>query len=411
MLEVMHPFVGYKSRKSPASRLKPRMVAGGVGLGTLSLLGMLVYHPFSGGVWPQSGGVWPQALPAISAPDHAEVPPELVWGVSWHPERLKDQPGGYKPQLKAVTDLGVGLIRFDVHWNRMQPGSDQPLSLAELPYYRALIADAKAKGLQIKVNLGGYPAWAVELVNQDPDAFFARYRPYVKAVVAALGTEVDYYQMGNEFNTILDPIPESLDGRLFKEARAEIDAAKAQRPDWQVKTVINACDTFYLPWRDDLERVMAEAADAIDVIGYDFYPGNYSHPHDWSAWQTIDYLASVMERYDKEGAICETGCPAFLGEGRQARWIAESARALQREIAKSPSRDRFKFAVFYELADDPHLKAWPPPTENSFGLVAADGRRKPGFEAFRQIIAPSAPEGLMERPFGPDHGLNAGGKQ
>ena len=373
MLEGMFPIVGYKARKPRFSWRKPPFLAGGASLCALGLLGALIYHPFS--------------VPAVGSPDHAEVPPGLVWGVSWHPERLMDDPAGYHPQLQAVEDLGVGLVRFDVHWNRMQPQADRPLSLDQLPYFRALVADARAKGLQVKVNLGGYPAWAVDLVNRDPEAFFAAYRPYVRAVVEALGTGVDYYQMGNEFNTILDPIPEPLDGRVFREARAEIDQAKAKWPTWGVKTVINVCDTFYLPWKDDLERVLQESAAAIDVIGYDFYPGNYSHPHDWSAWKTLDYLASVMERYDKDGAICETGCPAFLGEGRQARWIAESARALRREIAKSPARDRFRFAVFYELADDPHMKAWPPPTENTFGLIAPDGRRKPGFEAFRQVVA------------------------
>ncbi|GEM_PF-1521396 len=399
MLEVMNLFVGFKARKAPF-RLNALVIAGGVGLVTTALLGALIYHPFE-------SSPWPQALPAIGSPSHEAIPPELIWGVSWHPERLEDSSGGYQDQLKAVGDLGVGLIRFDVHWNRMQPTADQPIDLAGLPYFRSLITDAKSKGLQIKVNLGGYPSWAVKLANETPDDFFSRYRTYVRSVVATLGSDVDYYQMGNEFNTILDPIPEPLDGRLFREARAEIDGQKAKQPGWRVKTVINVCDTFYLPWQDDLERVMEESADAIDVIGYDFYPGNYSHPHDWSAWQALQTLASVMQRYDKEGAICETGCPAFLGEGRQARWIAKSARALGQEIARSPMRDRFLFAVFYELADDPHLKAWPPPTENSFGLIAADGRRKPGFDAFRQVIAPHGPQGpraQSERPIGREAG-------
>lgn len=374
----MVPFVGYKARKSALFRRKGPLIAGGTSLGLIGLLGMLIYHPFSGTSWEQEHA-------ALAS----EVPSGLVWGISWHPERLMRDPEAYRAQFQAIEDLGVGLLRFDVHWNRMQPQGDRPLDVSGLPFYQRLVKEAKAKGLQVKVNLGGYPAWAVDLVNRDPDAFFERYRPYVRAVVEALGENVDYYQMGNEFNTILDPIPEPLDGRLFREARSEIDRKKAEWPNWKVKTVVNVCDTFYIPWKHKLERVLQEAAEAIDVIGYDFYPGNYSHPHDWSAWQTLHDLSGVLERYDKEGAICETGCPAFLGEGRQARWIAESTRALRREVAKSPSRDRFRFAIFYELADDPHLKAWPPPTENTFGLIASDGRRKPGFEAFRRVVAAS----------------------
>lgn len=360
--------------KAPSSKIKAPFTLGGVGLGTFGLLGMLVYHPFVG-----------QDL-AQASNRSAQLPEGFVWGVSWHPERLHDVPGGYAPQLKDAQDLGAGLLRFDVHWNRMQPHADRALDPSGLPDYRQLVEDARKRGFQVKVNLGGYPAWAVTLAEERPEEFFRRYRPYVRAVVEALGPSVDYYQMGNEFNTILDPIPAALDARVFREARTEIDRGKATWPHWKVKTVINACDTFYIPWRGQLERVLDEASSSIDVIGYDFYPGNYSHVHDWGAWHTLEYLGSLMQRYDKDGAICETGCPAFLGEGRQARWITRSAGALREAIARSPVRDRFRFAVFYELADDPHFKAWPPPTENTFGLVAHDGRRKPGFAAYRRII-------------------------
>ena len=55
-------------------------------------------------------------------------------------------------------------------------------------------------------------------------------------------------------------------------------------------------------------------------------------------------------------------------------------------IARSPLRDRFRFAVFYELSDAREPFFWPPPSEGSFGLLRLDGSRKPAYEAFREVV-------------------------
>lgn len=350
-------------------RIPKRLPLGGLAIGSVW---MLAFHPFSA---PPSDPPPPESLP------------NFTWGIAWHPDRLQQHGQAYHTELSAAEKLGVGLLRFDVRWSHLHP-QEGSVDDAVLPYFQELIRDARAKGFQVKVNLGSYPRWSLDLLKRDPEAFFMRYQAYVQEVVTALGPTVDYYQMGNEFNTVLDPIPAELDARIFKTARMEIDHGKERWPRWEVRTVINACDTFYLPWRGHIESVLDEASDSIDVIGYDFYPGNYSHLHDWGAWHTLGYLSRLMERYDKDGAICETGCPAFLGEDRQARWISVSTRSLLRAIAASPMRDRFRFAALYELSDDPHpTYLWPPPTEATFGLMAADGRMKAGFEAFRGVIA------------------------
>lgn len=333
------------------------------------LVWVLAYHPF----WPRP----PRALPPI--------PQGFTWGITWHPDSPKARLS-VPAQLQLMRALNVGLSRFDVRWTDLQP-TVGALDAARLPRYRALVDACNRAGLAVNVNLGTYPSWALERLKRDPEGFFRAYRRYVRAVVEALGTGVGYYQLGNEFNTVLDPIPESWDGRVFREARAEIDRYHAKHPSWRVKTVINVCDTFYLPWHAHLERVMREASAAIDVVGYDFYGGNYSHLNDWSAWPGLAYLTDVMRRYGKDGAICETGCPAFLGEGRQARWITESPRALLRAIAQSPEREHFLYAAFYELVDASELPPFYPGTEATFGLVSQDGRLKPGFTAFKEVIA------------------------
>lgn len=353
----------------PRPRIPKRFALGGMAVGSFW---MLAFHPFAA---PPSDPLPPDSLP------------NFTWGIGWHPDRLQQKGKPYDAELAAAEQLGVGLLRFDVRWSDLYR-DEKAADPAVLPYFRKLVTDAKSRGFQVKINLGSYPAWSLALMQRDPEAFFARYQAYVTEVVTALGPTVDYYQLGNEFNTVLDPIPAELDARVFKTARIPIDQAKARWPEWEVRTVINACDTFYIPWRGQIEAVLDAASDSIDVIGYDFYPGNYSHLHDWGAWQTLSYLSSLMERYDKDGAICETGCPAFLGEGRQARWVSVSTRSLLQAIAQSPQRDRFRFAALYELSDDPHpTYIWPPPTEATFGLMAADGRQKPAFDAFRRVIS------------------------
>lgn len=333
---------------------------------------VLAYHPF-----------WPTGTHRVPS----ELPRQFTWGIAWHP--VDSQPARFSrgSQLDSARELGMGLMRFDVRWADLQAAPGK-LDRAKLSYHQALLRESLERGFQIKVNLGSYPAWAIALLQTDPEAFFTAYRAYVDAVLTALGPEVDYYQLGNEFNTILDPIPAEHDARVFREAKAVIARHQARYPQWRVKTVINVCDTFYLPWKETLEGVLEAASPAIDVIGYDFYPGNYSHLHDWGAWPQIDYLSELMQRYDKDGAICETGCLAFFGEGRQARWIQESTRAMLGAIARSPVKDRFLFAAYYELVDADKLPAWwLPHTEATFGLVTTTGRRKPGFEALREVIA------------------------
>ncbi|MBO9538967.1 hypothetical protein J7643_00060 [bacterium] len=339
-----------------------------LGLTPVAVLATLAYHPF----WPPP--------PALSA----DIPKAFAWGISWHPSDETEGAIAPAAQMDAAQQLGVGLLRFDAPWFKLQPTADAPFDPKVLETIRAQVEGSLSRGMAVKVNLGNYPGWAIELLKRDPDAFFARYRAYVEAAVDALGPGVSYYQLGNEFNTILDPIPRELDSRVFNEARVVIDRFKAARPGWKVKTVINVCDTFSIPWHDELERVMQEASPSIDVVGYDFYPGNYSHLHDWSAWPGLAHIEGVMKRYGKEGAICETGCLTAFGEQRQARWTAESTRAMLNTIAASPLKDRFLFGVFYELMDPPKIPFYP--TEGTFGLMTAQGRLKPGFEAFRQVV-------------------------
>jgi hypothetical protein len=311
---------------------------------------------------------------------------DFRWGIAWHPDNLLREGRSPDTQLAAIQDLGVGLTRFDVRWSDMQPQEGAPLATASLDNYRRVLDTCVARGMQVKVNLGGYPAWSIRLLSERPAEFFRQYRAYVGAVADALGPGVSYYQLGNEFNTILDPIPRQWDGRVFNEAGAALAVRRKRWPGWPMKTVINVCDTFHFPWKDHLEQALSEASGAVDVIGYDFYPGNYSNLADWGAWPEIPYLTELMQRYGKDGAICETGCPAILGEDRQARWIAQATRAMLGAIARSPLRDRFRFAVFYELSDAREPFFWPPPSEGSFGLLRLDGSRKPAYEAFREVV-------------------------
>lgn len=314
------------------------------------------------------------------------MPEGFRWGITWHPDALRATGRSLAPQLQALDELGVGLERLDVRWSELEPEPGRFRS-EELPFYRALVARAVAHGRQVKLNLGSYPPWALAQLRSEPEAFFASYQAYVTRVVRAMGPAVRYYQLGNEFNTVLDPIPAALDARVCRTAHAVIDAEQARHPGWQVSTVLNACDTFHLPWKGHLEAVLEAASEAIDVIGYDSYPGNYGQLADWGAWPQIRYLGELMARYDKDGAICETGCLSAFGERRQARWIQESPRALLAAIARSPVRARFRFAVFYELADAPQLPFLMPYTEATFGLMSPEGRRKPGFAAFRALVA------------------------
>jgi beta-glucosidase len=106
----------------------------------------------------------------------------------------------YRDDVQLMSDLGLRSYRFSVAWPRVQPGGRGPANEAGLDFYRRLVDDLHAKGIEPWLTLyhwdlpqeledvGGWPA-------RDTAARFAEYATLVHD---ALGDRVRYWTTLNE---------------------------------------------------------------------------------------------------------------------------------------------------------------------------------------------------------------------
>ena len=344
-------------------------------------------------LWFGSAIAWWASM-ALEVADANFIPFSATW--SWSVNLGKLKPSFLAPCLDAVSILGAELVRFDADWRDLEP-EEGSWSSAQLQWYHTLMEGVRQKGLKAIANLDGYPPWALRELSSHPDRFFNHWHRAVHRMASILGPEVAYYQLGNEFNTILDPIPAKYDGNVMRIARQALDEVFSEHPSWTARTVINpffGFNHFGSEWDGALRQVLDEAADAIDVLALDYYPGSYTpfvRPSDWSP---LANLAQYANEYQKELAVGELGYPTFpWGENRQAAWLKITLDALNREVDRLKIRKRFAFVNIFELMDRSHLDWWElwRPTETSLGIIDTHFRPKRGYWVLREIIDRSKP--------------------
>ncbi|MBU6428899.1 MAG: hypothetical protein KGR26_07815, partial [Cyanobacteria bacterium REEB65] len=247
--------------------------------------------------------------------------------------------------------------------------------------------------LGLVVNLCGYPQWALSDLSDRAEAFFAAWQQFVRRVALALADRVAYYQLGNEFNTALDPVPAGKDARVFLAAAAALESASARYPAGSARTVVNpfyGFDQVGSDWSGALSTVLNDATPAIDVLAIDYYPASYDFWDDPGDWSPLCSLATYARRYDKLLAVGETGCPTLLlGEHRQADWYLRALAGLSREVEKDRLAKRMTYVNLFELTDRRSLDLWEfwRPTEITLGLSTQDLRPKAAFFALQHLIA------------------------
>lgn len=321
------------------------------------------------------------------------IPPSLGapwrWAVTLNTRRMALSREGYEPHLALATELGASMVRFDLSWNVVEPELDH-WRAEQLAWYGALVRAAKRHGLEVIGNLTDYPGWAIAELARNPAAFQRRWYRYVAAVARELDADVAYYQMGNEFNSVLDPIPREHDAEVFRVAHMALgDELGSHRS--RVRTVINPFYGFNhlgSEWDPALRMVLEAASEAIDVLALDYYPGSYNLLGDPQDWSPLSSLAGYAREYDKALAIGETGCPSFGSPSRQSCWYEAALPALAREVEGLGLSRRMAFVCLFELADRPALDWWElwRPTEVTLGLADRYLRPKPCFRIVQGLI-------------------------
>ncbi|MCK6512915.1 PKD domain-containing protein [Myxococcota bacterium] len=296
--------------------------------------------------------------------------------------------------VSSITDLGVGWIRVDFDWLSMEPSKGQ---------YNWAVADglvdmAVKHQLNVYATLAYAPNWAASSVQanersgpKDP----ADWSRFVQAVVSRYKGKISHWGIWNEPNLthflwFADSTPRAQRIQTYLQTilLPGSQAVKAADPD----AVVVALDLAHLggsslenkahAWQPWLEEVLKQAKGSIDVISHHTYQSDYMRSLDGSVWpwEYPSFLSTVQA----QGAAQK---PIWITEiGWKTDEISEAAQATEytKMLDTMLGRAWWKRVFPYELRDDPNIP-------DKWGIVRADGQRKPAWTAYRDLIKARQP--------------------
>ncbi|MGO4748691.1 family 1 glycosylhydrolase, partial [Streptomyces sp. 2MCAF27] len=111
-----------------------------------------------------------------------------------------DQYHRFRDDVRLMSDLGMGAYRFSVSWSRVQPTGRGPAVQRGLDFYRSLVDELLAAGIQPALTLYHWDL-PQELENTGgwPERETAeRFAEYAGIVAEALGDRVEFWITLNE---------------------------------------------------------------------------------------------------------------------------------------------------------------------------------------------------------------------
>ena len=193
---------------------------------------------------------------------------------------------------------------------------------------------------------------------------------YAKKVAEYLGDLIDYYQLGNELNHFLDPIPPWYDPAYI----AALGKSVAEGDPDEYHTIVNVIVDYH-PWSLTLRLWLNSAGHVIDIVAIDHYPGTWTPQESWSHWEELDELIKIAKDYGKVPAIMETGYPSEGGDHTEERQESYIDVAFS-EIMKRAQRHYIAFLSWYMLWDEPESKEL---FYYGWGVLRRDFSKKPAW--------------------------------
>jgi len=211
-------------------------------------------------------------------------------------------------------------------------------------------------------------------------AFLNEAYQYAKVVASSLWYLVDYYQLGNELNHFINPVPYEVDSAFIAAlGRGVNDGDPGLR--YKIVNVIVDLIVEWPYWDNTLRSWLDSAGSFIDIVAIDHYPGTWTSTG-WDYWTPLDKLISITQSYNKVPAIMETGYPSgdVLGihsEYNQALYIDVAFG----EIMKRAQNTYIAFLSWYMLWDE---MPWWEALEKEFpyygwGVLRLDFSKKPAW--------------------------------
>lgn len=305
------------------------------------------------------------------------------FGINSHLATRYPDPTSMNIAAGAVSELGVGWVREDLHWHRVQPAPD----VWDWTFSDAAMRELLKRDIKIVGVLGPAVGWAtpykgdtehdVSFHAPDPDAFVE----YARAVVKRYRRYISHWEIWNEPDNVLfwQPEPDPLAyARLLQRTSAAI-----KRIDPQAQVLIggfNPFDTTFLR-----EVADAGAWDSFDIIAIHPYVDPYT-PEEGNIPAALDRIHALTYRLgEKPIWATEIGWASGPGDRVQAGYTDQQGQAnlLVRSMLLL-WLSGVERSFWYTLKDDPH---------NPYGLIAyGKGRtdfritlRKPAFQALRTL--------------------------
>lgn len=300
--------------------------------------------------------------------------------------------------LSAARDLGASWLRFDFTWNDIQRSDAGHYDWAR---YDALVSRAQQHGLSVLGVIAYPPPWARDRQcagsqmcrPRDP----AEYGRFAGAVAARYGPRgVHAFEIWNEPNITVFFQPAADAGYYTRMLTAASSAVRAADPRAVVVTggtAPAATGGGNLAPLDFVRGIYAAGAQGrFDVLGHHpyCYAGSFDcpgTPAGWSAWTQMSgtgtSLRSLMAAHGDAGKkiwATEFGAPtsgrSSVDERQQARMLSTGVRLFSGYSWGGP-------LFLYSLRDRGTNAS---DREDWFGVLRADGSRKPAFGVVQQAL-------------------------
>jgi hypothetical protein len=196
------------------------------------------------------------------------------------PEKLRELYGDIKKD-------GIESIRFDCHWDKLEPNEGEFNAALMARYIRATEIMREVGLKESTIILSNPPKWAKELYESDKEKFFQAYQEYVGRVKDGLassgGETVTTIQVLNELNNsvytpvAVEDLPRMCDitREVFQDYNPNLklmaSLLAANFPDrikWATLGNVSF-GTHITQYLRDFKKVK----DSFDVIAVDYYPG------------------------------------------------------------------------------------------------------------------------------------------
>jgi len=222
------------------------------------------------------------------------------YGVCAHLHRMKDEAFRERECFWAAA-AGIGRVRFDLEWWRIQPEPGAPFDFS---HYDAVLADAERHGLAVLPIIYDLPKWAEPIWEHLPD-----WEAFVFAVVEHYGDRLPEIEIWNEENIRVfwrhDPDP----ARYVEALRVAYEAAKRANPRVRVLYGGTAAG---VPGEADFVRRTYEQGAARWFDAMNFHPYGQPRAPEGLLDTAIEARRALMSEFGdaaKPIAITEHGWP------------------------------------------------------------------------------------------------------